>query len=150
MFLAVLTTGALFPNFGITSSALLIGAAIGVLIGLLWVRKYWKQQLDDWETSFLKLDDTHLEIKGPTANGLLHVRFQIDEILDARLGNKSLTSGLNRLLAFINATMLVIQEKNGKTMRFNLVGILYRNEDLQKFFEALELAMHQIQSRKIP
>ena len=106
-------------GYGFKLSSLLFVAAISALTGFLLVRNYWKRYLDDLASSFQKLDGTHLEIKGRVGNGLMHVRFRIDEILDVRLGNESKTSLLHPLLAFANATSLLVQEKNGKTIRFN-------------------------------
>ena len=88
--------------------------------------------------SFIRLNTDGLEVQGLAGGGMAHVRFRLQDILGVEIGyrQESLAGALPSVRA-IRSNALVIREKSGAVISFELAGVLFRSEDLTRLLATL-------------
>ncbi len=133
MFLAVFALGLPLLIFGMSVVVLLILLPVGAVSGYFWEKWTWST----WPRHLRKdarifLDAEFLRVKGATKGGLSEVRFRRSDISAMRIGSTKQSSSIPQHYLHLNFDefAMTIQEHSGASIRFELIGAIFRPEDL--------------------
>ncbi len=123
--------------------SMLGGAALALLIARWIAARPMRPKIADY---FIKSDEEELRIRGRARGRRVEVRFWWKDIAAITLGRsrKSLLV-IYPIIREIDSYALVVSERNGKQIIFEMVGALFSPADLAAFMERAEsqLAWHR-------
>ena len=118
--------------------ALVGPAALGGCVGLQITRRHWRKVIARYGDSFIRLDDSALEIRALVRGGIRQVRCRLSEIEEVAIGERRRISAIHPLVSALDSQALVIKDKKGASVAFEMIASLYSSEDLKALFSSLE------------
>ena len=118
--------------------ALIVPSVIGGIIGLQIARRYWRKLIERYRDSFIQLDDSALEIRASVRGGTRQVRCRLSEIESVELGRHRRIGAIHPLVAAVDSQSLVIKDRRGAEVAFEMIASTYRLDDLSALLSSLE------------
>jgi len=118
--------------------ALIGPSVIGGIIGLQIARRFWRKLIERYCDSFIQLDDSALEVRASVRGGTRQVRCRLSEIESVELGRHRRIGAIHPLVAAVDSQSLVIKDRRGAEVAFEMVATTYRLDELSALLSSLE------------
>lgn len=106
---------------------------LGAFLGFAWWRKLLSTAAGHaFREHFIRADEDGFQIKGQAGGATMEVRFKWDDIARIEFGRPAQFPGV---VHASESQAMVIREKGGEKIKFDLVGIVFSREDLARFSE---------------
>lgn len=117
------------PPVASVAIVLILGALVGFV---LWRKSLSAPAGHAFRDHFIRADENGLQIKGQARGATMEVRFRWDDIQRIEFGRPAQLPGI---VHAAESQAMVIREKGGENIKFDLIGIVFAPEDLARFYE---------------